>query len=90
MRRIAAQLGISDVALAKACRRMRIPLPKRCHWARVAVGKTEPRPKLPTLEEGEPAEYHVPDTATPRATLSQEAATVLDRELDRRITSTFQ
>jgi hypothetical protein len=36
---LARTLGISDVGLAKACRRLSIPLPGRGYWAKVAAGK---------------------------------------------------
>lgn len=38
VRQIAAEIGISDVALAKACRKLRIPLPGRGYWAKIAAG----------------------------------------------------
>jgi hypothetical protein len=47
VRRIASRLGISDVALAKACRRLGVPLPPRGYWARIAAGQTPKRPPLP-------------------------------------------
>jgi hypothetical protein len=36
---VARQFNVSDVAVAKACRRNKIPLPGRGYWARVAVGE---------------------------------------------------
>lgn len=39
MRTVAKRFGVSDVALAKRCRRMAIPLPGRGYWAKKAVGK---------------------------------------------------
>ena len=39
LRTLAQRFGISDVGLAKTCRRMRIPLPGRGHWAKKAAGK---------------------------------------------------
>ena len=36
---LAKQFGISDVGLAKACKRARIPLPMRGYWVKVAVGQ---------------------------------------------------
>jgi hypothetical protein len=40
---IAARLGVSDVALAKLCRRAAIPIPGRGHWQRAEAGQlTEP------------------------------------------------
>src|SRR5580700_1660225 len=44
---LAQDFGISDVALAKRCRRLGIPLPGRGYWARVDAGQTPYRPKLP-------------------------------------------
>lgn len=39
VRTAASRLGISDVALAKACRKNDIPIPPRGHWAKVEAGK---------------------------------------------------
>ena len=44
---VAKELGISDVALAKRCRAINIPLPPRGYWARVAAGQRPRRPPLP-------------------------------------------
>ncbi len=38
--RLAQEFGVSDVALAKACRRRNVPLPPRGYWARRAVGQS--------------------------------------------------
>jgi Phage integrase family len=35
---VAAAYGVSDVGLAKACRRANIPLPERGYWAKLAAG----------------------------------------------------
>jgi hypothetical protein len=43
---LAKEFGISDVALAKRCRRLGIPVPGRGYWARVEAGQTPHRPKL--------------------------------------------
>ena len=53
LRDIARDLGISDVGLAKLCRRHSIPTPKRGHWAKLKHGKRVERPPLPTLERGD-------------------------------------
>jgi len=47
MSRLAAEYGISDVALAKTCKRFDIPRPGRGHWARLAAGEKIKRPPLP-------------------------------------------
>jgi hypothetical protein len=48
---LAQDFGISDVALAKRCRRLGIPIPGRGYWARVDAGQTPYVPKLPKREE---------------------------------------
>ncbi len=47
MRELAKDFGISDVALAKRCRRLGIPVPGRGYWARVDAGQQPYRPQLP-------------------------------------------
>lgn len=48
MRTVAAELGVSDVGLAKACRAAGVPTPPRGYWARKQHGKSlPPRPALP-------------------------------------------
>jgi len=50
MQKLAAKYGISDVGLAKACRKLRLPLPGRGYWAKKSAGKKVPkRPALPPL-----------------------------------------
>lgn len=44
---IAASLGVSDVAVGKACRKADIPLPQRGYWAKMQAGK--PTCKKPAL-----------------------------------------
>ena len=61
MRSAARQFGISDVALAKACRRHHIPVPGRGYWAQRAAGKAPRRARLPVvtdLERQSLAEIH--------------------------------
>lgn len=50
MRELAKDFNISDVALAKRCRRLSIPVPGRGYWARLDAGQTPHRPKLPERE----------------------------------------
>ena len=47
---LAKDFGISDVALAKRCRRLNVPIPGRGYWARVEAGQKPTRPKLPARE----------------------------------------
>ena len=51
-RTIAKRLGISDVGLAKACRRADLLLPPRGYWAKLAAGKTVKKPQLPPRGPG--------------------------------------
>jgi hypothetical protein len=51
-RTIAKRFGISDVGLAKACRRADLLLPPRGYWAKVAAGKQVRKPQLPPRGPG--------------------------------------
>lgn len=46
MRKVSKRYEISDVGLAKACRRMQVPLPPRGYWARIAAGQKIAKPAL--------------------------------------------
>lgn len=54
MRELAKQYAISDVALAKWCKKLRIPVPGRGHWAKKAAGKGVRQPPLPQLPSNDP------------------------------------
>lgn len=47
LRKVAQGYGISDVALAKVCRKLNVPVPGRGHWAKVAAGKVPKARALP-------------------------------------------
>lgn len=47
--KLAAKLGISDVALAKHCKKLKVPRPPRGYWAKVAAGRKLKKPGLPQL-----------------------------------------
>lgn len=51
MTHVAADLGISDVAVAKRCRQVHVPVPPRGYWARVAGGQTPAKPPLPRYRQ---------------------------------------
>lgn len=53
---LAKEWGLSGRGLAKACRRLRIPVPPRGYWARVAAGQKPGRPRLPSLPPGQAEE----------------------------------
>jgi hypothetical protein len=50
LRKLAVEYGISDVGLAKVCRKLKIPLPGLGQWTRIACGDTIARPPLPVME----------------------------------------
>jgi hypothetical protein len=63
---LAKKYGISDVGLAKICRKLAIPLPGRGHWAKKEAGqKIEPLP-LPPLKERIILSKPVPRPEPPR------------------------
>jgi len=51
---VASRYGVSDVALAKTCRKLAIPLPGRGYWARLRAGQKMKRIPLPKLTAGAP------------------------------------
>lgn len=46
---VAKRYGLSDVGLAKICKKLAIPLPSRGYWAKVKAGKTMGKVALPKL-----------------------------------------
>lgn len=53
MRKLAAEFGISDVGLAKICRKNGIPLPGLGHWRLVETGHPPKQEPLPAIEPGQ-------------------------------------
>src|SRR3989442_10452124 len=51
LRKLAEEYGISDVGLAKVCRKLQIPLPGLGHWTKIACGHKIPRPPLPEAND---------------------------------------
>ena len=56
---LAAEWGISDRGLGKACRRLKVPVPPRGYWARLEAGQRPRKPRLAKLSEGEAGEIVV-------------------------------
>lgn len=52
--KIARRYGVSDVAVAKWCRRLAVPRPGRGYWARKAAGGTVNQQPLPVARSGQP------------------------------------
>jgi len=70
MRTVAQQLGISDVGLAKQCKKMRIPVPGRGYWAKKAAGQKLKKIPLSALPPH--------DSTTPRTTTIHAAPPVTE------------
>src|SRR5579859_7969834 len=51
VRKLSKEFGLSDVGLAKLCRRHNIPLPGRGYWARIQFGQKPTRLPLPTVTD---------------------------------------
>ena len=50
--KLAPDFEISDVAIAKRCKKLNVPRPSLGYWAKVAAGQTPPKTPLPpTIEE---------------------------------------
>jgi hypothetical protein len=49
--KLAKTLGISDVGLAKVCRRANIPVPQRGYWAKITAALPAARPELPQYDQ---------------------------------------
>lgn len=60
---VAAELGISDVALAKRCKKLNVPKPSPGYWAKVAAGQ-KPK-KIPLPSAPEPIKYEPLDAPIP-------------------------
>ncbi|TXL66882.1 hypothetical protein [Zeimonas arvi] len=69
---VAERYGLSDVGLAKLCKRYAIPVPSRGYWAKVKAGRIMGRPPLPALPPSVPATT----TLTPLSTEQRKKRTV--------------
>lgn len=59
---LAKKYGISDVGLAKVCRKLTIPLPGRGYWARKQAGQKVRREPLPQVKEKDKVLLHKPSS----------------------------
>jgi len=62
---IAARIGVSNVGLAKACRRAEIPVPTRGHWAKIEAGQHIGQDPLPPAPIGLPELIRITGTQSP-------------------------
>ncbi|HMG17988.1 MAG TPA: hypothetical protein VK573_04635 [Gemmatimonadales bacterium] len=73
VRTVAKGFGVSDVALAKQCKNLKIPLPGRGYWSKKAAGKSVRRIPLPALP--------LNDAVTPRAKTFSPPPVIVNPEL---------
>jgi hypothetical protein len=69
MSRLAQHYGLSDVGLAKTCKRLRVPVPGRGYWAKKAAGhkvKQIPLPDLPPNVRQSEREVTLADRPVPQ------------------------
>lgn len=87
MRRLAEQYGISDVGLAKICKRHQIPRPPVGYWAKKEFGKTVEQPPLPATADADLLKVYIRESPpTPACEEEVEARPVVkDPELLRLI-----
>ncbi len=48
---LSTDFGISDVAIAKRCKRLNVPRPSRGYWAKIAAGKNPRKAPLPPMPD---------------------------------------
>jgi len=49
--KLAEELGISDVAITKRCKKLNVPRPSRGYWAKIAAGKKPRKLPLPPTQD---------------------------------------
>src|SRR5688572_12945073 len=54
MRKLAPELGLSDVGLKKHCVKLQVPVPGRGYWAKLAAGQQPRKAPLPKLTDATP------------------------------------
>jgi hypothetical protein len=72
LRKLAPEFGLSDVGLAKLCKRHSIPLPGLGYWTRVQFGKNLERVPLPQLEKATESRTDVVIQPTPANAILKE------------------
>jgi hypothetical protein len=83
MTKVAADLGISDVALKKICDKHRVPTPPRGYWAKQDAGK--PTKQIQFHSTADPQHEHIVIHGS-RNNLGPEVREILEQERERRKT----
>jgi hypothetical protein len=71
MQTLAKTYGISDVGLAKICRKLLIPVPGRGYWARKDAGQKVERTALPAIKEKIALQKPMPRPEPPKPRISR-------------------
>lgn len=88
MQKLAKTFGLSDVGLAKLCRRHKVPVPGRGYWARLAAGQTPKKTLLPPTIDPKLAtiKIHPGHRAETELTEFKQAIPIIEAASDRPIT----
>jgi hypothetical protein len=70
--KIAEDLGVSDVAVGKICKKLNIPKPGLGYWAKKQAGKRVRKTPLPLLKSGDPETYTIKGYQDPNLNLTSE------------------
>lgn len=73
----ANELGISDVGLAKICKRLNVPRPYRGYWAQSASGRKLSIPPLSAAKEDAPTSAWITRYAKPQTTAEEQTRSAL-------------
>ncbi|MGA2440746.1 MAG: hypothetical protein ABSH08_07295 [Tepidisphaeraceae bacterium] len=81
---LAKELGISDVAIAKLCKKHHVPKPPPGYWARLEHGQSVQRPPLPKLDDKdlEVVRFQRGQSSEDQATKDPETASKIAAEKD--------
>ena len=81
--KLAPQLGLSDVGLAKILDRLKVPRPGAGHWIKKLHGKASARPKLPQLRYGDETSIAIEpqETKAPAVVVAPAPSIVVPRRL---------
>lgn len=71
--KVAPELGISDVALRKQCKKHGIPLPDAVYWGRRHAGRPVARVPLPAAPDGQTENVYIQGGGTPAPQRVQDA-----------------
>ncbi len=77
---VAKEYGISDVAVAKICKKLHVPKPKLGYWAKKQHSKRVRQTPLPQLQPGTPETYTIHPTQVER--LPNEAQSIINQQQD--------